>query len=96
MADVQRTGGVHAHELHDHALGRLGLAAAVGVPGLDRAGERVAAPGVGHEQVEEARPGHVHALDLAGKALLHQAAEALGHGARRLAQGGRQQQGRVG
>ena len=82
--DRHRPGRVRAHELEVHVLAtRPG---AVPVARLDQRGERVEVPAVGHEEVEEAGAGDLHALDVVPEPIAEHVAEPLGHGARRLAQ----------
>jgi len=94
--DGDRPRRVRRHELHEDPLGRLGDAGAVRVAGVEDVGERVAHPGVGHEEVEEARTRDVDAGDLPGELLGDERAEALGDRARRLPERGREQHRGVG
>ncbi len=62
VADRQRTGRVRTDELHlDAPAVRLG--GAVGRAARHDIAERVVEPTVGDEDVQEPRPGHLHALD---------------------------------
>ncbi len=82
VTHVQRAGGVHAHELHVHLRARLGgQGAAPVVRALrEHTAHGAGVPGVGEEEVEEARSGHLHAFAEAGP----------GAGQPALAEGGRQ------
>ena len=83
----QRAGGVGGDELDVQPLGRLGPAAAPGVAGRQHLGRRVRVPGVGEEEVQEARPGDLDALDRRAEPSAQRVAEALGDRPRRLRRG---------
>ena len=63
VRDRERAGRVRRHHLHLDALRRRGAAAAVRVPGLEDRAERGREPVVGEEEVDEARPRDLRALD---------------------------------
>ncbi len=91
--DRHRAGRVRAHELEVHvpALG----AGAVVLARLEQGRERVEVPAVGHEQVEEAGPRDLHALDGLAEPVAEPLAQLLRDRARRLAHGRREQHRRV-
>ena len=90
---VQRAGRIRAHELDQHplALGRRHDAGAEPVALLAQALERVPEPRVGQEQVEEARPRDLGALELHAQAGSEPRPHLLGDLARRRLQRRRQQ-----
>ena len=61
--DRDRPGGIRGDHLHLHALRLLGAARAVRVPGGQDLAERRGEPLVAEEEVDEARPGDLGALD---------------------------------
>ena len=90
----ERPRGVGGHELHEHPLARR--PAAELVARLQHGRQRVEVPGLGHEQVEEARPGDLDPLHGGAEPPAELVAQPLGDRARRLAQRGSQQHRRVG
>ncbi len=76
-------------------LGRGAAPGAELLPGGEHARERRDQPAVGEEQIHEARPGHLEALELGPEPLLQRLAEALGDLARRGPEARREQQGGV-
>jgi hypothetical protein len=92
----QRPGRVGGDELDLDPLARLGLAAAVAVAGRQHRGRRRGVPGVGEEDVEEAGPGDLHALEPLAEPLGQLLAELLRDLARRRLQRRGQQHRSVG
>ena len=78
MADVHRAGGIGQDELHQNPLLLLGAAGAEALPGGEHTGERANQPAVGEEQIHEARPRHLEALELRSEPLSERLAQTLG------------------
>ena len=92
----QRAGRVGGDELEDHLLGLLRRPGAERVAGLQQGLQRADEPVLGQEDVEEARPGHLDALDPLAQPPGQLAGQPLGDLARRRAERGRQQHRGVG
>ena len=79
----QRARRVGRDELDVDPQRRRRAAAAVAVAGREHPVERADVPGVGEEQVQEARAGDLDALERLAEAVAQRAAQPLGHLARR-------------
>ena len=91
-----RPGGVGAHELHVDALGGRRVRDPVAVARGQQVGDRLAAPGVGHREVQEARARHVDLTQRFAQPFGQRRPELLRDLARRRAHRGREQHGGVG
>ena len=86
-----RPGGVRGDELDVDALGGVGAAAAEVAAGGQHVVERLHAPGIGEEEVQEAGAGDVDTVERGAETLAQLVGEARGDVARRRARDGREQ-----
>ena len=92
----QRPGRVGRHELDQDPLRGIGPAGAEPLAGAEHRPQRPPQPGVGHEQVQEARARHLPAVEVLAQRRLELGSDPLGDLAGRRAQHGRQQHRCVG
>jgi hypothetical protein len=96
VADVHRPGRVGRYEFDQDPLGRLRVARSELPARAQGRRQRAPAPGVGHEQVHEARPGDLVLLQILAQLRGQLGSQALRQDTRRHAHARRQQQRRIG